>query len=280
MRAPGLPRGRAAAVVAALAVVVLTGCDQSSPLDEVSSPEDGGSSSSNEQQVDTPVEAPENGLCRVLDVEAISQPSDDTEPVDCREDHTAETFHVGELPDDAEYDDPALAGLVYDECQQRWAKFTGADASLTLRSIVSWAWFRPSESAWDDGARWFRCDVVAGEERPDGLVPLPETAKGVLLGIPPDRWLACVDAEAVQDAPYLSCEDPHSWRAVSTIVVSEKEKYPGDRLVEVLSRDFCSDSVLAWLDYPPQYDYGYTWFGEAEWEAGNNRAVCWARTTE
>ena len=260
----------------ALALVVLTGCDQSSPLDEVSAPE----GEASVQQVETPVEAPENGLCRVLDVSAIDQPSDGTEPVDCGEQHTAETFYVGEFAEDTDYDDPALAGEVYDSCQKRWVKFTGADTSLALRSILSWAWFRPSASAWEDGARWFRCDVVGGLDRPDGLVPLPKTTKGVLLGIPPDRWLACVDADAVQDAPYVSCEEEHTWRAVSTIVVSEKEKYPGDRLVEVLSRDFCSDSVLAWLDYPPQYDYAYTYFGEAEWEAGNNRAVCWTRTAQ
>ena len=276
MRAPGLPRGRAAVVAVAMALVVLTGCDQSSPLDAVSSP-DGEETA---EQAETPVEAPENGLCRLLDTDSVAQSTNATEPVDCSEQHTAETFYVGEFAEDTDYDDPALAGEVYDACQKRWAKFTGADASLSLRSIISWAWFRPSTSAWEDGARWFRCDVVAGLDRPDGLVPLPKSAKGVLLGIPPDRWLACVNADTVQDAPYLSCEEEHTWRAVSTIVVSEKEKYPGDRLVEVLSRDYCSDSVLAWLDYPPQYDYGYTYFGEAEWEAGNNRAVCWARTTQ
>ena len=27
-----------------------------------------------------------------------------------------------------------------------------------------WAWFRPIEDAWDEGARWYRCDVVGGTE--------------------------------------------------------------------------------------------------------------------
>ena len=30
--------------------------------------------------------------------------------------------------------------------------------------------------------------------------------------------------------------------------------------------------------YPVDYDFGYTWFHEAEWEAGNRRSVCWAKT--
>ncbi len=25
---------------------------------------------------------------------------------------------------------------------------------------------------------------------------------------------------------------------------------------------------------------GYTWFHEAEWNAGNRRSVCWARTAQ
>ena len=45
------------------------------------------------------------------------------------------------------------------------------------------------------------------------------------------------------------------------------------------TRDYCSDSVGAWLDYPPEYEFGYTWFHEAEWKAGNRRSVCWAKTS-
>ena len=43
----------------------------------------------------------------------------------------------------------------------------------------------------------------------------------------------------------------HTWRAVTTIKLGEPEDpYPGDRLVEVTTRDFCSDSVGAWLELP------------------------------
>lgn len=224
--------------------------------------------------------APEVGACRVLTADDVAEPSDDSETVPCEEDHTAETFHVGTLAADAAYDDPELAAEVYDACQKRWVRFTGANESLALRTVLSWAWFRPTEEQWDEGARWFRCDVVGGLDRPDGLITLPASSKGVLLGIPPDRWMACVNADTVQEAPVLPCTEEHTWRAVSTIVVSEKKAYPGSRLVEVLSRDYCSDSVLAWLDYPPQYDFGYTYFGEPEWEAGTNRAICWARTSK
>lgn len=264
----------------AVALVMLAGCDAGSTLDP---PVDSGGADeepSADASASAAPPAPEVGTCRVLTAEDVAQPDNATEPVDCREQHTAETFHVGELPADADYDDPGLADRVYPTCQKRWVKFTGADESLALRTVLSWAWFRPSEAEWDQGARWYRCDLVGGLDRPAGLVELPRSGEGVLLGRPGDRWLACVNAETVQDAPFLPCNEEHSWRAVSTIVVSEKKKYPGGRLVEVLSRDYCSDSVLAWLDYPPQFDFGYSYFGEAEWEAGNNRAICWARTSE
>jgi hypothetical protein len=66
---------------------------------------------------------------------------------------------------------------------------------------------------------------------------------------------------------------------VTTVKLGEpKDSYPGDRLSEVRSRDFCSDSVGAWMNYPVEYDFGYTWFHKAEWEAGSRRSVCWART--
>ena len=32
------------------------------------------------------------------------------------------------------------------------------------------------------------------------------------------------------------------------------------------------------MNYPVDYEFGYTWFHEAEWKAGNRRSVCWART--
>ena len=46
------------------------------------------------------------------------------------------------------------------------------------------------------------------------------------------------------------------------------------------TRDYCSKSVGAWLGYPVDYDYGYTWFHEPEWIAGNRRSVCWAKTSQ
>ena len=226
---------------------------------------------------------PESGVCRVLDVEAVAAASDDTDTVDCSEQHNAETFHVAELADadDLAYDDPSIGAQVFRQCQPRYMRFVGATESLALRTVVDWAWWRPGEDAWEEGARWFRCDVVGGDEGSTELVDLPRTAKGMLLGIPPPRWMLCANGAQVADAPKVPCSQPHTWRAVSAVVLGKPEqKWPGARVVEVNTRDYCSDWVGAWLNYPVDYEYGYTWFGKAEWQAGNRQSVCWAKTTE
>ncbi|GAA4369840.1 septum formation family protein [Nocardioides caricicola] len=229
-----------------------------------------------------PEQTPTLGACRVLTPEDVAQPSNNTSVVECAEPHTAETFAIGELPatfDDADYDDPDLGAWAYKTCSRAFMSFLGADESLVMRTVVSWAWFRPSEKAWDDGARWYRCDVVGGGEQTKEYVELPETAKGLLTGRIGDQWMVCADGPTVSGSVKVPCTEPHEWRAVTTISIGdEKDTYPGDRLVEVTTRDYCSKSVWAWLNYPVDYDYGYTWFHEAEWDAGNRRSVCWAKT--
>jgi hypothetical protein len=243
--------------------------------------DDGQGSNTDPDQVDA-VEAPEVGVCRNLTPDDVAQRSNATKTVDCSKSHTAQTYAVGELSDDledADYDDEAVGSFAYRTCAEKFENFLGADESLVLRSIVSWAWFRPSEKAWEEGARWYRCDIVGGSDQSEEFVELPETARGLLQGRVDDKWLVCADGASVAEGTKVPCTEPHQWRAVTTIKLGEPDDpYPGDRIVEVTSRDYCSDSVGAWLNYPVDYDFAYTFFHEAEWEAGNRRSVCWAKT--
>jgi hypothetical protein len=233
-------------------------------------------------QVDA-IEPPDVGACRNLTPEDTDgKASNATRTVDCMEDHTAETFAVGPLPvefDDADYDDPELGKYAFRTCSSNFERFLGADESLVMRTVVSWVWFQPSQKAWDKGARWYRCDVVGWGEYSKEPLLLPETARGLLLGNPDDEWMVCAEGP-LEGSVKVPCSEPHTWRAVSTIKVGrDDEPYPGDRLVDVRSDQYCSDSVHAYLGYPvADYEYGYTRFHEAEWEAGNRRSVCWART--
>ena len=105
--------------------------------------------------------------------------------MDCTEPHTAETYAVGALPAafaDAAYDDDGRSARSPTRpAPQQFMKFLGADESLAMRTVLSWAWFRPSETAWDDGARWYRCDVVGGGDQTKELRRPPgDDAKGLL----------------------------------------------------------------------------------------------------
>ncbi|WP_201931577.1 septum formation family protein [Nocardioides donggukensis] len=257
------------AAATGLGVALLAGC--TSEADPAVDPE----------QVDSVAE-PELGACRMLTPEDVAAPSNATRTVDCEDEHTAETYAVGTLPDkfaDSDYRDAALGKFAYKTCGKGFEKFLGGDESLVMRTVLSWAWFRPSENAWAEGARWYRCDVVGGGEQSMEYSTLPTTAKGLLLGRPADRWMVCAQGPSVAGSVKVPCSQKHAWRAVTTIKVGlDTDDYPGDRLVEVRTNEFCSDSVGAWMNYPVNYDYAYTWFREAEWEAGNRRSVCWAKT--
>lgn len=236
-------------------------------------------------QVDA-VSAPDVGACRDLRPADVALRSNATRTIDCSEHHTAETYAVGDLPAElasTSYDDPAIATWASHTCTAGLQEFLGADESLAMRSVVSWAWFRPSQKAWDDGARWYRCDAVGGGDQSRSYVALPETARGLLAGRSEkrDRWMVCAVGPSVGRAPKVPCTREHDWRAVGTIKVGESSApYPGDAQVKATTKDFCQTFVGGWLGYPDEYDFGYTWFAKPEWDAGNRRSVCWARTTQ
>jgi hypothetical protein len=229
------------------------------------------------------VTAPKPGSCRDLTAADVDERSSAAPVVPCSRRHTAETFAAGTLPEDtgASYGDRRQGRFVFDTCTTSFRDYLGVDESLALRIQLSWAWFRPSQRGWDKGARWYRCDVIGGPDGAKQLRPLPAEVHGLFASGRPDAWLTCARGTTVASGTKVPCSETHAWRAISTIKVGQPtDPYPGDRVVEVRSRDLCSDWIGAWSHYPTDYDYGYTWFHEADWSAGNRRSICWARTAE
>ena len=224
---------------------------------------------------------PKLGACRDLEPDDLDEPTNTSPVVSCSKDHTAHTFAVGTLPSatGSSYRDKRHGTFVFDTCTVAFREFIGADESLAMRVQLAWAWFRPSEKGWERGARWYRCDLVGGPDGAKKLRDLPADAKGLFSADRPDEWLSCARGTTVARSTKVPCSEPHDWRAVATVKVGlPQDPYPGDRVVQVRSRDRCSDWVGAWMHYPPDYDYGYTWFHEEEWSTGNRRSICWART--
>ena len=235
-------------------------------------------------QADTVSTAPPaTGLCRMLDADAVTRPSNDSAVVPCAEPHDSETYAVGALPAGlakVAYDDPAIDTWAYGTCADAFPDYLGTDQSTAMRSLLTWVWFRPSEAAWAAGARWYRCDVLGGSAAQHDYVDLPTTTKDLLRGRSAEAWMACARGRTVASGTTVPCSMPHDWRAATTIKLGEAgDRYPGDATVRATTRSYCSESIDAWLGYPTSYGYGYTWFGEREWDAGNRRSVCWARTS-
>ncbi len=229
-----------------------------------------------------PSPPPEKGACRELTQHDLTLANNDSPVVDCSKQHTAETYLVGTFPaslDNYDINDPALGSYVHDVCQTGFLTYTGASNSLSLRTLLTWVWFRPTTSDWKKGARWFRCDVVGGGAQSTQLLDLPLTVRGILIGNPDDAWMACAKGDSIDGSVKVPCSSDHNWRAVSTVVLGGvDDPYPGDAEVIQKTSQFCHDSVSAWLGYPAEFDFGYTWFDQNKWDAGNRRSVCWAMT--
>lgn len=227
---------------------------------------------------------PTVGACRNLTSAQTIELSNSSRRVSCTAPHDAETFASGLLPASYRsrgYRDDSLDRWAYATCSEKLASWLGGDDSMVMRSVLTWIWFRPSQAAWNKGARWYRCDVLGGSAGAKRLIDLPTTTKGLMGGRPDDRWMVCARGKSVDQGVRVACSQPHDWRAVTTIKLGESgDKYPGDAAVRTKSKDYCQGSVSAWLGYPSDYAYGYTWFGENEWSAGNRRAVCWAKTAQ
>ena len=121
----------------------------------------------------------------MLTPQDVAAATNATRTVDCREPHTAQTYAVGTMPaalSDAGYDDRAVGAFAYDTCSKRFLRFLGADESLSMRTVLSWAWFRPSPAAWEKGARWYRCDVSAAASRAGSTSTCPRTARAAAEG--------------------------------------------------------------------------------------------------
>lgn len=228
-------------------------------------------------------EQPSAGVCRMLDADAFTQPSNDGAQVACTQPHDSETFAVGTLPPTfakSSYDDPAIDAWSYATCADAFPDYLGTDQSTAMRSLLTWVWFRPSKQAWKAGARWYRCDVLGGSVTQHDHLDLPTTTKGLLRGRRLDTWMACAKGKSVADGTPVPCSMPHDWRAATTIKLGESgDSYPGDTAVQAKTKSYCAESIQAWLGYPSSYGYAYTWFGDREWKAGNRRSVCWARTS-
>lgn len=277
-------RRLAAAVVSTLLLGACTAGYSDAPGSQT--PTTSGGSPTTSSAVGAPPipEAPTVGACYRLTLDELSEPSNDSEPVPCGEKHNAETIHVGRL--DTVVDGHAVAvdsehviRQLATKCPRRLARHLGGtaeDRDLTRFEVV---WFSPTLDEADQGASWYRCDVIAFAKK-NALLPLPAPRRLASLLDDSNRaaayGLCGTAAPGAANFARVACGRPHSWRAVATLPIRGGKAYPGQRAVRAAGDATCSDRVRAQAENPLRFRYGWEWPTKEQWHAGQRFGYCWA----
>jgi hypothetical protein len=275
---------------ATLATLVLSGCSASpesgpGPTSSPSASPPAGSSSSPSPSQAAPVvpAAPKRSACYRLTPAQLTKPTNASSPVPCSGRHTAQTVYVGTL--DTVVDGHAVAvdsatvqKQLMETCPRKLDAYVGGSARTRDLSRFNVVWFSPTLEQSDQGADWFRCDVIAFAGR-DRLVSLPGPKKldGVLdsAGALDEFGLCGTSNPGAKGFERVACGQRHSWRAVDTIALSGGAKYPGATAVRKAGNSDCKDLAQSRADDTLKFRYGWEWPTREQWERGQRFGYCW-----
>jgi hypothetical protein len=223
---------------------------------------------------------PKEGVCYRLSFEEALAYTTGVKPVNCRREHTAVTYAVGDLDTIVDghrvaVDSRRVKAQVAETCPRLLGEYVGGSLEQQRLSMLRAVWFTPTVEESDAGAAWYRCDViaVAGDER---LADLEGDARGAL-ATPEGRaqWGMCGTAEpGSRDFERVLCSDWHSWRAVDVVTFPDAE-YPGEEAAEARGQEPCESAGNAAAEDPLDFQWGYEWPTEEQWNAGTTYGLCW-----
>lgn len=225
---------------------------------------------------------PQVGQCYLLGFQAAAAPTNSADPVRCSTRHTAVTYFVGTLETVVDghllaVDSERAQRQVSEACPRELRRYVdGSPRDLRLARLQA-VWFSPTLEQADQGASWFRCDVVALAGR-ETLADLPPRLDGVLAR--PDglaRFGLCgTTAPGASGFERVICSRPHAWRAVTTIDIGGDAAYPGVSQVRRAGEGACRDLVRRRSGSPEEFEYGWEWPTRAQWKQGQHYGFCWA----
>lgn len=279
--------GTTVAVIAALLLASCTGGDPATRETPTPSDPATGSAVASTQPPSEPARAtappaPETGACYNLDLDAATRPTSEEEPVSCRDRHTAQTFHVGRLQTVVDGHllavDSALAQRqVQRSCSREFVDHVGGSREDRALSRLRPVWFSPTLAESDEGASWFRCDVVAlGRGSTLAPLPSPKRLRGALdrRGTRDEFGLCGTAAPGSADFERVICSRPHTWKALATISIAG-ERYPGVAAVRRAGDETCRDRVRRASGDAERFRYGWEWPTREQWESGQRFGYCW-----
>lgn len=232
---------------------------------------------------------PDAGTCHPGDFR-ISDTLVGYRPVDCQQQHTTETAHVGEFTGEAaERVTPPPEGSpqwrqAYTECDEAAASYLGADfrhGHLWLGVTI------PSVAAWEGGARWFRCELEQYDvHRSEVQTRLGSLARA--LEVESDLLLRCFEATLAEDPGDVEemlavlCDEPHDSEFVGVWVAPEVPYPDGDdERSSDLVLDGCREQVAEYVDVPVDGNLVFRtgtisyWMSQAEWDNGDRGFRCY-----
>jgi hypothetical protein len=204
-------------------------------------------------------------------------------PIDCRQRHIAETYWVGDLRGAAARPG-AIAGAAgaarqaaYRECSRRADRFLGG-AWRESRVVVQFV--LPDKTAWDAGARWYRCDVAESDDDGD-LVGRAGSLRAVLAGVSGLR-LGCFDpaisGDRVRSMASVNCDRAHHAEFVG-LWTAPPMPYARLHGSALLSKG-CMSAIARYTNVPDDgmLKYRTGWLGlpgtELAWAAGDRTVQC------
>ena len=278
----------AAALVAGLAVA-LAGCTsggspESGPTGSASGSVPASSAGSASTTAPPAPPAPKADACYRLTLKQLAKPTNDSTPVSCSRSHDTQTVFVGRLDTvvaghAVAVDSRTVQRQLETTCPARLRSYLGGSAQDLDLSRLHVVWFSPTLAQADQGADWFRCDVI-GFGRGDALyrLPPPRRLRGALgraSGLS-SYGLCGTAAPGERGFERVICALRHSWRAFTTIPLSGGAKYPGVAAVRNRGDDTCKSRARARSGNSLKYEYGWEWPTRPQWNGGQHYGYCWA----
>lgn len=274
-------------VAAALILVALlsgvTGCTGASPEAD---PTPAAVTSATPTPAPDPPQRPERRACYRLDYDQALAPTATAAPVDCSQEHTARTYAVGRLRTVVDghllaVDSDRVQRQVARACPRRLPAYVGGGEEDRRLSMLRPVWFTPTVAESDAGADWYRCDVIAVAAE-DALAPL---GRRIDLATPEDRdrYGMCGTAEpGTPDFTRVICSADHSWRAIASVdldAADGDDAYPGRDVVSAAGEETCREAGRSAAPDPLDFEWGYEWPTEEQWDMGRTYGLCWVPTT-
>jgi len=227
-----------------------------------------------------PPAAPPSKACYRLPFADALQPTSDADPVPCTAKHTAQTLYVGRIDPLVDghllaVDSARVQKQIATSCRSRLAGHIGGSEEDRRLSRVQAAWFSPTLSQSEDGALWYRCDLVfvAGA---DELGNLPKNTRGLLDAENAlDTYGTCGTTNpSDQRFRRVACSKRHRWRARATIELVAGAKYLG-KAAGAAADSQCRDIDARIAADSLKLTWSFEWPTKDEWANGQRFGYCW-----